>query len=136
MLWTDGYHDFYCIAPVRSSKHLRDRKQDCRSRRAVDQTAQIGDATLDTIRDSVGLNFQSMVQNVRTLKQNDPILQQYPDIHRNWKVSISYRDSLTHESFTLAPIQWDHVADSVYDDLPVMKSSIIVALRGNGIANL
>ena len=92
-------------------------------------------ASLDTIRDSVGLDFQSVVQNVRTLKQNEPILQQYPDIRRNWEASISYRDSLTHESFTSVPIQWDHVADSVYDDLPVMKSRIIVALRASGIAN-
>ncbi|KIM75737.1 hypothetical protein PILCRDRAFT_13378 [Piloderma croceum F 1598] len=96
---------------------------------------QIGDATLDTIRDSVGLNFQSVVLNVRTLKQNDSILQQYPDIRRNWEASISCCNSLTHESFTPAPIQWDHVADSVYDDLPVMKSSIIAALRASGIAN-
>jgi len=43
---------------------------------------------------------------------------------------------LSRKYATPAPIKWDHVADSVYDDLPVMKSSIIEALRASGIVNL
>src|SRR6202050_1987329 len=92
-------------------------------------------ATLETTRESIGLNFQSVIQNVRALKRNDPILQQYPNIQWNIQNSVSRRNWLAHEYGTTAPIKWNEVADSVYDDLPVMKSSIIAALQANGIAN-
>jgi hypothetical protein len=97
--------------------------------------SQIGSATLETTRESIGLNFQSVIQNVRALKRNDPILQQYPNIQWNIQNSVSRRNWLAHEYGTTAPIKWNEVADSVYDDLPVMKSSIIAALQANGIAN-
>ena len=45
--------------------------------------SQIGNATLETTHESIGLNFQSVIQNVRALKRNDLILQQYLDIQWN-----------------------------------------------------
>ena len=91
---------------------------------------------LAAICDSIGLQFQSVIQNVWALKWSDPILWQYPDIHRNICDSISHCRWLFYEyGTTTTPARWNEVADSVYDDLPVMKLSIIAALQANGIEN-
>lgn len=79
------------------------------------------------------MELQSLVQNIRALKPNEPILVAYPDIHYQLADQISRRNWLAHEYGTIAPVKWGEVADSVFNDVPVIESAILAALKANGM---
>ncbi|KAF8166035.1 hypothetical protein B0H34DRAFT_260598 [Crassisporium funariophilum] len=63
------------------------------------------DMNLDNARAAIGLEFESLVQNIRAVKPNDPIATAYPDIHYNLAAQIARRNGLAHEYGTTAPIK-------------------------------
>lgn len=88
---------------------------------------------LENARGSIGLEFQSLVQNLRSIKKTDPLIRAHPDIHYNLDELISRRNWLAHEYGTTAPVKWSEIADSVFNDVPRIGKAVVVALRAQGV---
>ncbi|OBZ68786.1 hypothetical protein A0H81_11286 [Grifola frondosa] len=54
----------------------------------------IPDTKLDNARGAIGLEFASLVQNIRAIKTTDPICKAHPDIHYKLKDQIARRNWL------------------------------------------
>ncbi|KZT24847.1 hypothetical protein NEOLEDRAFT_1178926 [Neolentinus lepideus HHB14362 ss-1] len=93
----------------------------------------LSNSTLDSTRSAIGLEFQSLVQNIRAIKATDPIAEAYPDIHYDLKDQIARRNWLAHEYGTRALVKWSEVAISIYNDVPKIESAIMAALEAVGI---
>ncbi|KAF8148303.1 hypothetical protein B0H34DRAFT_812076 [Crassisporium funariophilum] len=90
------------------------------------------DMNLDNARAAIGLEFESLVQNIRAVKPNDPIATAYPDIHYNLAAQIARRNWPAHEYGTTPPIKWNEVSDSIYNGIPKIESGRLAALREQG----
>ncbi|KAF8173103.1 hypothetical protein BJ912DRAFT_859617 [Pholiota molesta] len=95
----------------------------------------LSDMNLDNARAAIGLEFQSLVQNIRAVKPTDPIAAAYPDIHYDLKAQIARHNWLAREYGNTAPIKWSDVADSVYDGIPKIESGLVAALKAQGYEN-
>lgn len=85
------------------------------------------------MRSAVAFEFLSLVRNIRALKPTEPIVVAYPDIHYNLEDQISRFDWIINEYGTGAAARWSEVADSIYNDVPVIESAIIAALQASGM---
>lgn len=93
----------------------------------------IQDTNLDNTRAAIGFEFQSFVQNIRSVKTTDSIAKAYPGMHYNMKYHIARRNWLAHEYETTSPLKWAEIAKSIYNDLPTNESAIIDALKALGV---
>ncbi|EIM87722.1 uncharacterized protein STEHIDRAFT_155100 [Stereum hirsutum FP-91666 SS1] len=98
-------------------------------------SGEIPDATIEGVRAGIGFQLQSLVQNIRAVKEQHPIAQAHPNIHYKLKDQISRRNWLAHEYGTTFPVRWQDVADSIFNDVPVIESAIIAALKANGVVD-
>jgi hypothetical protein len=58
------------------------------------------------------------------------IVAAFPDIHYNIKNGIARWNWLMHEY--RAPVKWDDVAESIFEDIPFMEIAIEAALKAGG----
>jgi hypothetical protein len=90
------------------------------------------DEALDNARTSIGLEFQALIQNVRAVKPTHLIVAAFPDIHYHINNGIARRNWLVHDYETTAPIKWDDIAESIFEDIPIMEIAIEAALNADG----
>jgi hypothetical protein len=88
----------------------------------------LSDQFLDNARGAVALEFQSLIQNILSVKSHDPLVRANPDIHYNLTNLVGRRSWIAHEYGTSAPIQWNAIASSIYHDIPRIKQAIITAI--------
>ncbi|KAF7783409.1 hypothetical protein Agabi119p4_1433 [Agaricus bisporus var. burnettii] len=93
----------------------------------------ISDDTIDIARASVAFEFLDFVNNIRSIKSHDPILNLHPNIHYNFRNIVGRRNWLIHEYNTMLPLKWEEIADSVFHDVPIIEKEIIRALNANGV---
>ncbi|KAL6303403.1 hypothetical protein BKA93DRAFT_341666 [Sparassis latifolia] len=127
------------IALYNALRHIRDIRSKIEatdgalSKEVFSTTENIPDRNLDNARSAIGLDFQFLVQTIRSVKKSDPLVKAYPDIHYNLRQQNKRRKWLTYK--LTVPIQWGDIADGVYDDIPRIEAALLSALVANGISN-
>jgi len=85
----------------------------------------LSDQSLDNARGAVAFEFQSLIQNIRSVKGHDALVKANPDIHYNLTDLVTRRNWLAGDYGTSASVRWEEVATSIYHDIPRIKQAII-----------